>query len=403
MQEYSIARKLTVDEEIIALFMDYPNLLETTVIKDVYLKDECRYLFKVLKEEYDKNKSVIFERLIQYKNFNSQKYLSLVGMNVYNSSRFTKLKEYEKFLLERYKKIQYEITIKNYDGVPENLYDNLTKINELNYNENESLTAKRIHEELSRKNTFIKLGYNKLDSVLQLSKNDLMIIGGGTGTGKTAFALNLLCNLSKGNCCIYFNMEMSESVIYRRIVSIMSGIDIKKLNNLDSLTKEELEVYKRTLIEIEKREIILVNKAISTKEIQKDISNIHTQKHIVAIIDHIGLIKCNGTSLYEKATKIAKELRSISQNEKTTMIALCQLSRESQKNGDRPLLQNLRDSGEIEQSARKVLLLYNKTPKEQRTNQINDMEVIIAKNDSGMEFIKDFNFDRYTQTFTERK
>ena len=97
-------------------------------------------------------------------------------------------------------------------------------------------------------------------------------------------------------------------------------------------------------------------------------------------------------------TEIAKELRRISINYDCTIIGLCQLSREAQKENKIPTLQDLRDSGEIEQSARKVIFLYNENPNE---NQIQDMQIIIGKNDDGDKKIKAFKFDKYRQKFEE--
>ena len=98
-------------------------------------------------------------------------------------------------------------------------------------------------------------------------------------------------------------------------------------------------------------------------------------------------------------TNVAKELREISLDNNCTVIGLCQLSREAQKQDTLPKLQDLRDSGEIEQSARKVLMIHNKS--EDKLKRVQDMEIIIAKNDDGNKIVKDFEFDRYTQKFTE--
>jgi replicative DNA helicase len=135
------------------------------------------------------------------------------------------------------------------------------------------------------------------------------------------------------------------------------------------------------------------------KEIKRTIAGIKSKKHIVAFVDHIGLVKTSGNSLYEKMTNVAKELRSISLNYDCTLIGLCQLSRESQRTNAEPKLQDLRDSGEIEQSARKVIMLHNvsKNPQDRYQN----INVIIAKNDDGNKITKKFKVDKYIQRFEE--
>lgn len=80
-------------------------------------------------------------------------------------------------------------------------------------------------------------------------------------------------------------------------------------------------------------------------------------RHFIVFIDHLGLISARGRTSYEIATKVAKELRKISLDNNCTIIALCQLNRDSAKE-NKPSLSMLRDSGEIEQSARKVMFVW---------------------------------------------
>lgn len=385
------------DEQVLSLIINYPYFLEKTIIKDEYLEPRARTMFRILKEEYTKYKEFIVEKLVNYKNFDVKYYTQLMVNNMYNASREIKFDEFERYLIDRYKQRQYEKAIKDYSGDTNKLYRKLTLLNEINYNENKYITADDIYKTLEQKNETINLGYPLLSSMLNISKHDLLILAGGTGTGKTAFALNLLMKLSKNYQCIYFNQEMSKNILYRRMVSMTTGIDIRKLRELN-LTKEENNKMSYVLNEIEKRKIILMNKAVTINEIERGISNIKTGRHIIAFVDHIGLIKAPGKSLYERTTEIAKELRRISINYDCTIIGLCQLSRETQKDNKPPTLQDLRDSGEIEQSARKVILLYNENPSE---NQIQEMQIIIGKNDDGNKQIKKFRFDKYKQLFEE--
>ena len=230
-----------------------------------------------------------------------------------------------------------------------------------------------------------------------MRRNNRIIVTGNCG--KTAFALNLLNNLSKDYQCIYFNMEMSKNILYKRLIGITTGITLPELNNFNDLTNENKIKSKNAMLELQNRKIILVNKSLTINQIKKYISTIKTDKHTIIFLDHIGLIKSKGNSLYERMTEIAKELRSISIDNNCTIIGLCQLSREAQKNDTIPKLQDLRDSGEIEQSARKVIMIHNKS--KNKTDRVQDMEIIIAKNDDGNKIIKEFEFDRYTQIFTE--
>lgn len=385
------------DDQVLSLIINYPYFLEKTIIKDEYLEPKARTMFKILKNQYLEYKEFIVDKLIKNKNFDIYYFTKLLNENYFSSSREIKFNEFEKYLIDRYKKQQYEKAVREYEGNPQKLYKKLTELNEINYNENEYITAKDIYDTIESKNETINIGYPLLDKGLNLSKHDLVILAGGTGTGKTAFALNLLMKLSKKYQCIYFNQEMGKNILYRRILSMTTGIDIRKLREMNLIT-EEYNKVNYALDEIERRKIILINKAVTITEIERGISNIKTNKHIIAFVDHIGLIKAPGKSLYERMTETAKELRRISINYDCTIIGLCQLSRGQQKENRTPTIQDLRDSGEIEQSARKVLLIFNEKPNE---NKIQDIQIIIGKNDDGDKLIKKFRFDKYKQLFEE--
>ena len=212
----------------------------------------------------------------------------------------------------------------------------MPKINNINYNEIEYITAQDMFNELNKSNKKVNTGYPILDNNLNISEHDLVILAGATGGGKTTFALNLLNNMSKNYQCYYFNMEMGKNILYKRLVAMQTGIELKYLNNFDNLTLEQKQKVKDALYEIEKRKIILLNKSQNIADVKKQIANIRNDKHTIVFLDHIGLIKSGGNSLYEKMTNIAKELRSISLDYNCTIIGLCQLSRSSQKNNEVP-------------------------------------------------------------------
>lgn len=399
MLEYQNVNSLNAYEEFVALVINYPELLDKTIIKSEYLPNSVKTLYEILQEEYKASKCFIINNLIQYKGFDSTQYFTLMSSNIARASKEVRFKELERYILESYKKSCFEYLIKNYNGDYKQFYDNLTKVNELSYNENDYIKAKDMYRLLSQKQIQIALGYSFLDSSLNLSQHDLLIVAGSTGGGKTSFALNLLSNLSQEYQCIYFNLEMSKNVLYKRLLAIKTKLTMQELKDITILPAEKKEIVKESMLEIEKNKIILVNKSVTTEEIKQDILNINTDKHIIVFVDHIGLIRGTGKSLYEKMTNIAKDLRAISLNYNCTIIGLCQLSRESQRRDEEPRLQDLRDSGEIEQSARKVLLLYDTTKnKQEREHEIN---IIIAKNDDGNKITKEFRFDRFTQEFKE--
>ena len=389
----------TTEFEYLALIVNYNDFLGKTILKKEYFEGKDKIMFDILITEYNKNNSLVISELIKYKNFDCVYFSELIDGNIYNSSKEIQFKLFEKQIIENFKSRQIKKIISMYQGDNDSFFKQIEEIKNLNVEENEYIKAIDVSNTLEEECTQIKLGFRDLDKSLYISENDFVVLAGGTGTGKTTFALNLLSNLSKEYQCVYFNMEMSKKTLYKRLCSIETGIDITKFNDMKTFEPKELSFLYTKLDRIEERKIILINNSQSIDSIEKTISRINTNKKIIVILDHIGLINSEGNGLYEKMTNIAKKIRGICLDHNCTIFGLCQLSRESQKEEREPKLQDLRDSGEIEQSARKVILLYNKDCKKQ--NEIKDVDILVAKNDDGNRIVKSFKFNTKKQKFTE--
>ena len=400
MQKWVISmNNETLEYELLALIINYPELLERNILKKEYFFGQDQILFNAILTEYKKHKVLLVENLSKYSGFNLEYYFQLQTDNLWNTNKEIKFEELQKGIIDKYKRRRFKEITDTYSGNYEKTIQDLEKLLEINYQENSYIKSEDVINSLFNEKRQLKLGYEEFDKDLNLSQNDLLIIGAGSGTGKTAFALNLLLKLNENYQCIYFNMEMSKDILYKRLIAIKTGISLKDLNNAKKLSSNDLRKISVASSELEN--IILINGSINTPIVKKNILNIKTDKHIVVFLDHIGLIKASGNSLYEKMTNVAKDLRTICLDCNCTIIGLCQLSRVSQKNNEIPKLQDLRDSGEIEQSARKVVLLYDE--EKDSTNENHNMKMIIAKNDDGNRVIKDFVFERYTQRFKEVK
>ena len=400
MQKWAISmNNETLEYELLALIINYPELLERNILKKEYFFGQDQILFNAILTEYKKHKVLLVENLSKYSGFNLEYYFQLQTDNLWNTNKEIKFEELQKGIIDKYKRRRFKEITDTYNGNYEKTIQDLEKLLEINYQENSYINSEDVINSLFNEKRQLKLGYEEFDKDLNLSQNDLLIIGAGSGTGKTAFALNLLLKLCEDYQCIYFNMEMSKDILYKRLIAIKTGISLKDLNNAKKLSSNDLKKISVASSDLEN--IILINGSVNTPIVKKNILNIKTDKHIVVFLDHIGLIKASGNSLYEKMTNVAKDLRTICLDCNCTIIGLCQLSRVSQKNNEIPKLQDLRDSGEIEQSARKVVLLYDE--EKDSTNENHNMKMIIAKNDDGNRVIKDFVFERYTQRFKEIK
>lgn len=240
----------------------------------------------------------------------------------------------------------------------------------------------------------------KLNNTLKLVQGDFLIIGATTGAGKSGLMINLMGDLMNTFQCIYFNMEMSKSTIYKRIISVNANVKINDIEHPQ--TDYQKQVIENALNKIEKARLIIEHKASDMNTIKSTIAKMKDKsKHTIIFIDHLGLVKIeNAKSLYEQATEVAKELRQICLEYDCTIIAASQLNRAAYST-DEISLSMLKDSGELENSASKVVLLY-RDKDAQKEDLMQNTILDVAKNRDGYTGVIKVIYDKEKQIFKER-
>lgn len=391
--------------------------IDTLSITKEYLKD-----FTVQGEKY--NFKYIFERIEQIHKENRDKELLLELVNdeligkdklvqLVNGNTFEKLasiKEMERIIIQAHKEELLKETytkLKNGECDINKYAEKVKQINQLGTVKQENITEEDLKKCLNSDNKTIRgLGLPRLEACLKMKEHDFMVISAsGTGGGKTALALNMLSELSKHYQCVYFNMEMAEEDIKERLVSIESDVPMETLERYKYITDKELKnKIDEAMKEIgEHKRIDIYTGAKSLEAIKATINRMDPEEHIIVFIDHIGMIRgFSRSSLYEKTTEIAKTLRAMALNHNITMIALSQVSRQQNQQGntrnrenEAPTLSRLKESGEIENSARQVIFIYFKTE--------DNYFIRIAKNTRGQVDIDiPITFTKNTMTIRER-
>lgn len=256
---------------------------------------------------------------------------------------------------------------------------------------------KNINEEKSK----INLNkFEKLNKTLKLVQGDFLIIGATTGAGKSGLMINFMADLMERYQCIYFNMEMSKSTIYKRIISVNANLKVRDIEYPQSEYQREL--INKTLDKIEQSKIIVEHKASNMAMIKSTIAKMKDKsRHTIIFIDHLGLVKIDGMkNLYEQATEVAKQLRQICLDYDCTIISASQLNRGAYSS-EEITLSMLKDSGELENSASKVVLLY-KSQEAQKEDLIQEMIFDVAKNRDGFTGKIQAIYDKEKQIFLEK-
>lgn len=388
-----------------------PRYVELLQIKPVFLLDETnKTLLYCFIESYRKNKLITSETCLEFLNKKEQDSCILRYTELFTNELYTQEDIYSKFIyaqekiLDTYKKKIIDKLAKELSlgEITNDIFAQRIKdIEDFRITKESSyLTKEELKQNITaRDKGIIFTKFPKLNKHLCLYQNDLLIVGAGTGTGKSSFLLNLMNDFMNNYQCIYFNIEMSKTALYRRLIAIYGDIPISAI---DHPTDYQKKLIDKSLNEIPQHSIIFEHQMNNIKDIRSVIAkNKDYSKHTIVFIDHIGLVKCdNKNSLYEQSTEVAKQLRAMCLEYDCTIVCASQLNRLAMSS-EEITLNMLKDSGELENSSRKVILLYPVKDQDKESLEIV-MNVDIAKNDSGLTGIIAMDYNKSKQIFKER-
>ena len=247
-------------------------------------------------------------------------------------------------------------------------------------------------------------GYKNLDKILNgIEKKKYIIIGARPAIGKTSFSLELAKRLGKDNKVLYFSLEMPKEELGLRLISNMCSMNSYKvkngalnekefekiMNSMDALSKLNIEINDTESLKVEE----LVRQCISYKN-----------KHglDVVIIDYLTLLNTEEKYRDEriKFNIISDKLRRLSKKLDIAVICLAQLNRATEARSEkRPIMSDLRETGNIEQDANIILLLHTDDNKEKVENfDACVLNVYVAKNRGGAAPSEPIEFNYYKKT-----
>lgn len=400
---------MNVEDTILGHLLLKPELFKRTVISEKhFLEDQNKFIFRIIKKQYEEYQTINIVGIAEnFKNeFNIKNPLdkTIRKMSELLGDTLLQPNDYDYFqqlLFDRYIDNEMMIAINNFKSqqlTKEELLNTIHALESQGINlEDNRLNSNEIFQLINSKNANIQFRFNKLSETANIQEHDLIIIAARTGLGKSGFCLNLLEDLSDRYNCLYFNMEIAEKQLYQRLVSINSKIDMKYLDNPATTYQEE--AIKRACDAVAAKKIKIYSQGQTVATIRRKIMNESKSEHTIVFIDHVGLIKSpKNSSLYENLTEIVKELRQISLDYNCTIFLVSQLNR-SADNKQLPKISELKDTGELEQSATTVILMHDENQDENMSKDEVPITFLIGKNRNGSLGMTRYQYKKTTQRF----
>lgn len=254
-------------------------------------------------------------------------------------------------------------------------------------------------------------GYIDIDKLTDgFHPGELIILAARPSVGKTALALNIAQNVAINDkkSVIIFTLEMLAEQVVPRMIASVGQIEAFKLKNGNLENKDWSRVTSAMATLADTNIYIADTTNITVGDIKAKSRRVKAQDPNLAliVIDYLTLI--NGMSRYsgqrqQEVSEISRALKALALELQIPILALAQLSRALESREDkRPILSDLRESGQIEQDADIVAFLYRDDyhNKEAITpDNISKIEVILRKNRNGSTGTAELLFKKNTQSF----
>jgi len=274
-------------------------------------------------------------------------------------------------------------------------------------------------DELTHKNSVVPTGYPTLDRMTYggFSGGNLVIIAGGTGTGKTSVAMDMAKKISLGGTGVFYaSLEMGPAELAKKLCLGTDRLQTREFRDAREKDNPNNKLAWKHIedagAEIESLKIYFKAGAMSISDICSTIVILHSQGKIgCAVVDYLQIIRSE-KKFERRDLEIAectRRLKLLAMDLNIPIIALSQVARAAVKDKRAPELSDLRESGAIEQDADRVLTLFKEEP-DYTTDDDNDnmpakvpIQVFMRKNRGGVAGNVGFNLmpNSTVSSFTE--
>jgi len=229
-------------------------------------------------------------------------------------------------------------------------------------------------------------GIRALDRLLGGLQPAQYIIAARPSMGKTAMMLQMASGIAEaGGRVVFFTIEMSAEQCGMRIASCVSQVELQQIKR-GKASEHEMHRLMGTLGRIGDWPLKIIDQ--STLRPGDVLSAVRREQiahgSVVAVfVDGLWLMtptKETGSRVQDVGS-ISREMKRVQRELDVPIVMAHQLNRNVEYRSDkRPLLADLRETGDVEQDADVVLMLYREGVYEPKSERANVMEILCRKN-----------------------
>lgn len=228
-------------------------------------------------------------------------------------------------------------------------------------------------------------GFVQLDKMLGgLRPGTVNVIAARPGMGKTALAICIARHfLMRGDPVQFCSLEMGRAEVIQRLLSLVSGFMFSRLDTSESLDDFERDQLTSAMSDVGSLPLLIDDSSEqSTQTISATMRLTRKRTGLsLGIVDYLQLVKPADTKVIreQQVAQMSRSLKILARDLQIPILLLAQLNREVEnRDGGKPRLRDLRESGSIEQDADSVMFIY-----EPNADDPARRDVVVAKNRHG--------------------
>lgn len=247
---------------------------------------------------------------------------------------------------------------------------------------------------------YVTYGLEVLDQRNYTELGDVVMIGGYPSDGKTALALMMAYHMAARYKVGFFSLETDKRKVRDRMVASVAQIDFDAIKRR-TLTESDWAGLAAKSTDMSKLDLTVLRAAgMTVADIQSASQAYGFQ---VVVIDYVQLITpevSRRAPRSEQMADVSRALHTFAQSSGTLVIELAQLTRQERGSWREPDMHDLKESGQFEQDADIIFLLYRPSPSDDTLDQEKNRILKIAKYKEGPRGRWPLYFDGPKQTFS---
>ncbi|NOZ86936.1 MAG: replicative DNA helicase [Deltaproteobacteria bacterium] len=238
----------------------------------------------------------------------------------------------------------------------------------------------------------VPTGLTSLDELtLGLQPSNLVILAARPSVGKTSLALTIAgyTAVQQSRVVAFFSLEMAKEELATRLLCSQAKVNAWEVrrgrlpkNKFPLLVDAAAALYEAPILIDDSTPVTPLELRAKARRIKSEVGRLD-----LIVVDYLQLMK--GTirteNRQQEISEISRGLKELAKEMKVPVLALSQLSRKvEERQGGRPQLADLRESGAIEQDADVVVFIHRPPMQDSESNTRSGVyELIIGKQRNG--------------------